>query len=71
MKARVEFQVYNRWGQLVFETDDPDLNWNGQNFSGEDLAAGTYYYTCVIFEQRVVGIVQRDEVLSGWIQLVR
>ncbi|MEM1327292.1 MAG: gliding motility-associated C-terminal domain-containing protein [Bacteroidota bacterium] len=68
---RVEFQVYNRWGQLVFETDNPDLNWNGQNFSGEDLAAGTYYYTCVVFEQRVVGIVQRDEVLSGWIQLVR
>jgi gliding motility-associated-like protein len=68
---RVEFQVYNRWGELVFETDDPNLNWNGQNFNGDELAVGTYYYTCVVFEQRVVGIVQREEVLSGWIQLVR
>lgn len=67
----IDLQVFNRWGQVVFETSDADINWDGTNLSGEALADGVYYYTCSIFEQRVVGIVQREEPLSGWIQLVR
>jgi len=44
-------EIYNRWGQLVFESDsysnnDTDLehNWNGLNSSGAPLAEGVYYY---------------------------
>ena len=67
----VEFIVFNRWGQKVFETNDPDLNWNGQNLNGEDVPEGTYYYTCKIFERRVTGVLLRPEVYSGWIEVVR
>ncbi|MEL6142375.1 MAG: gliding motility-associated C-terminal domain-containing protein, partial [Bacteroidota bacterium] len=49
---RVQFQVFNRWGQVVFETEDPALNWDGKNTSGAELASGTYYYVCRIFERR-------------------
>ena len=35
---RVEFKVFNRWGQLVFTANDPDLNWDGTNLNGEELA---------------------------------
>lgn len=68
---RIELQVFNRWGQLVFETNNPDINWDGTNLNGEQLAEGVYYYTCSVFEQRVTGIVPRSDVLSGWIQLIR
>jgi gliding motility-associated-like protein len=68
---RVEFQVFNRWGQLVFQTFDPELRWNGSNMKGQELASGAYYYTCRVFEQRVGGILPAPELLSGWIELVR
>jgi len=68
---RVEFTVFNRWGEVVFTTNDPDLNWDGTNLKGQDLAEGTYYYTCRYFERRVDGIVLGPEVLKGYIQLIR
>ncbi len=67
----VEFQVFNRWGQMVYESMDPDLNWDGRNLNGNELPAGTYYYTCQVFERRVNGIVPFPELLTGWIELVK
>ena len=37
------FQIYNRWGQLVFETDDKTQGWNG-TFNGMAQPADTYTY---------------------------
>lgn len=37
------FVIYNRWGQQVFESSDPNRCWNGQ-FKNEDAELGTYYY---------------------------
>lgn len=68
---RVAFKVFNRWGQLVFETEDPDLNWDGTNLQGEPVAEGVYYYSCQVFEKRVGGVLPQPELLSGWIELVR
>lgn len=68
---QVDFKVFNRWGQLVFETKDPALNWNGENLNGQELPEGVYYYTCRVFERRVTGVVQFPEVLSGYIELIR
>lgn len=68
---RVEFNVFNRWGELVFTTTDPDLNWNGANLKGKELAEGTYYYSCRYFERRVTGITPAPEILSGYITLIR
>jgi len=69
--ASVDFQVFNRWGGLVFTTADPNLNWNGTNTQNKELAEGTYFYRCQVFEQRVDGIVPAPEILSGYIELVR
>lgn len=35
--------VYNRWGQLLFETDNPQQGWDG-TFKGEPVPMGTYVY---------------------------
>jgi|GEM_PF-286476 len=37
------FQIYNRWGQLVFETSDPNTGWDG-TFEGDFVPAGVYVY---------------------------
>lgn len=68
---QVEFQVYNRWGALVFETSDPNLNWDGRDSNGNELAEGVYFYACRVFERRVDGIVQNPEILKGYIELIR
>ncbi len=67
----IDIKIYNRWGQLVFQTKDPNINWDGRNLSGNDLAEGVYYYACEVFEDRIGGAVQRDEALSGYIHIIR
>lgn len=37
------FQVFNRWGQLVFATTTLDKGWNG-NFQGQPQATGSYVW---------------------------
>ena len=37
------FRVYNRWGELVFETKEIDKGWNGQ-FKGKAQPMGVYVY---------------------------
>ncbi len=68
---RVEFTVFNRWGQTVFNTTDPQLNWDGKNLTGSNLAEGTYFYKCRYFERRVDGIIPGPEILSGYIELIK
>ena len=37
--------VYNRWGQIVFESRDPSANWNG-SFRGTLQDSGVYIWYC-------------------------
>ena len=47
----VDFKVYNQWGNLLFETQNPDILWDGLDKSGNKVNTGTYYYTCVLYTQ--------------------
>ncbi len=44
--AGVHVQIYNRWGQKVWESTaySNGSGWNGTNQDGNDLPHGTYYY---------------------------
>ncbi|MFK7808887.1 MAG: gliding motility-associated C-terminal domain-containing protein [Saprospiraceae bacterium] len=68
---RIEMQVFSRWGGLVFETNDPDISWDGTDLSGNTLTEGTYYYTCRVFESRLEGVIEQEEILSGYIHIIR
>jgi len=35
--------IYNRWGQLIYETDNIDIGWNG-SFNGSLCPQGVYTY---------------------------
>ena len=37
------FAIYNRWGQRVFEADNPDDCWDG-NLNNQRVESSTYYY---------------------------
>lgn len=37
-------RIYNRWGTLVAEINDPNGGWNGKDDKGKDCPDGVYYY---------------------------
>ena len=37
------FQIYNRWGQMLFSTSEPNKGWDG-NLNGTPQQSGTYLY---------------------------
>ncbi len=37
-------QIYNRWGAVIWETNDPDEGWTGKNKSGKLQPMGVYVY---------------------------
>ncbi|MEN0003472.1 MAG: cohesin domain-containing protein [Bacteroidota bacterium] len=37
-------EIYNRWGQLVFEAENYDNTWEGTTENGDPLPEGAYYY---------------------------
>ena len=59
------FAVYNRWGEQVFETNDPEMGWDG-NWRGQPASTGNYSYVI----QAVVNDWARIE-QTGNILLVR
>jgi gliding motility-associated-like protein len=65
----IDFQIFNRWGDLVFQTLDPGIFWDGiDQESGSICSSGTYYYTIQVNTIRLVGIV--EESYSGSITLL-
>jgi gliding motility-associated-like protein len=40
--------IYNRWGQLVFESANPFFEWNGSDTNGNTLPEGTYFYVAKV-----------------------
>jgi len=67
---KVDFKVTNRWGQVVFETKDPDINWDGKDMNtGQDLPEGVYYYTCSV-EQNCM-TCEAVKPFKGYIHIIR
>jgi len=65
----IDLQVYNRWGKIVFQTTDPDINWKGTYMDSSDqLADGVYYYLCTVTYIRLAGNVVDQ--LNGHVQIL-
>ncbi len=63
--SEYDFNIYDRWGQVVFSTSNPDEGWNGTH-KGKNMAAGVYVYS--------LSMVQNDGKTydkSGTVMLVR
>lgn len=59
--TRFKFVIYNRWGRIIYESEDPKFKWDGTTNIGEEASDGVYYYT----------LQSRSKEYHGWIQLLR
>jgi len=63
-----DLRIFNRWGEILFHTDDPYMEWNGKvNNSGAILPTATYFYQ-VQFKDKCD---QKMRMISGSINLIR
>jgi gliding motility-associated-like protein len=44
---KITFRVYNNWGELLFETNDQKIGWDGTK-NGKDQPVGVYVWTLVV-----------------------
>lgn len=44
---KILFRVYNNWGELLFETNDQSIGWDGTK-NGKDQPVGVYVWTLVV-----------------------
>ena len=60
--------IFNRWGELVFESTDVKYSWNGKvKNSGNDCPEGTYFYVIkYMFE-----FDDKSETIEGTVDIIR
>jgi gliding motility-associated-like protein len=63
---QVEFKIYNRWGQLIFQTKDWKQGWNG-TVKGLPQATGTYIWTLQYINRDTKKVIQE----KGTVVLIR
>lgn len=63
---KFDMSIYDRWGVLVFKTDNPLVSWDGKSISGISVADGTYYYTI-----NATGLDTKQYNLAGFLTLLR
>lgn len=62
-----EIQIYDRWGQLVFSSTNPDEAWIA-NMSGGDYFVGTDVY---VWQMKARGLGPDIQSFSGSVQVIR
>lgn len=66
--SEFELRIFNRWGERIFYTDNPKVEWNGKVMNeGPELPTGTYFYQ-VRFRP---DCEDKPIVLNGSINLIR
>jgi gliding motility-associated-like protein len=63
--SSIDFFIYDRWGELIFKTDNMYFSWDG-TFHEKDCSSGVYAYQCVIFYDN-----QKKKIKTGNITLIR
>ena len=62
--------IFNRWGNILWDTDNPLIQWDGKNkLTKMDCPSGTYFYICEIIYRGETGEEQMR--LQGVITIVR
>jgi gliding motility-associated-like protein len=66
----IELKIFNRWGRIVFETSDPNINWDGKNMNNNSpCSPGAYFYVCEVYEIRLNGLSKRT--ITGSVTIIR
>ncbi len=60
-------KIFNRWGEMVFESYDFEGGWNGM-YDGKLVQSGTYGY---VVEYKTCGVVPETVVFNGIVNVLR
>lgn len=64
---KLEVVVLNRWGNVVFESNDVDFEWNGKvKTSGPECSEGVYFYKITF-----TGLNKNETIETGYVHLTR
>lgn len=67
---KIDLRIVNRWGNLVFSTEDPAIKWDGKmQGTNQDVSDGVYYYICDVYELTLNGSVKRT--MKGSVTIIR
>jgi len=66
--SNYNLKLFSRWGELVFESADPNIGWNGK-FRNKPLPEGIFVYQLLYTLQTPEGAQQ--EVVAGEVMLVK
>jgi gliding motility-associated-like protein len=64
---KIELKIFNRYGVLIFQTEEPKINWDG-TYKGKIVSPGVYFYQCEVYERRITGLEQFH--LSGFVHVI-
>ncbi|MCB0477266.1 MAG: choice-of-anchor L domain-containing protein [Crocinitomicaceae bacterium] len=60
--TKFQFLIFNRWGELIYETDDVNFRWDGK-YKGEKVQDGVYVYQVYIENIRDEFIQRRGHIV--------
>ena len=61
----LEMKIYSRWGELLFQTNDINVGWDG-SFKGSEMPMGVYTYVV-----HYLDLEDQQQVASGNVSLLR
>lgn len=73
---KIDMKIFGRWGNLVFETQDPAILWDGTDISGQPLKDAIYLYNGFYFVRKLDGTLDQRELPpnkrgGGFVHLIR
>ena len=55
-------KIYNRWGELIFQTTDPDRGWDG-TINGKAAPPGTYIHQTELTDEMGITFIKSGEIV--------
>ena len=65
--SKYEFSIVDRWGQVVFQTNDPSVGWDGQHQQSGKLVAPNLY----VYVLKVVDGNNQEYIFRGNVSVIR
>jgi len=67
---KIDLQIFDRWGKIVYKTNDPAFQWDGKNQTNHrECSDGVYFYVCDVYEITLNG--EHKRTLKGSVEIIR
>ena len=63
--SQANIEIFGRWGNLVYESDEIMIYWNGEDQNGNEVGEGTYFYVATVKDT-----LGNEHNMSGTITLI-